>query len=443
MPLNSAPHGRVGRIGDVSYALALRGVLSRPSLDSNTWPRPDKMGSSCLASTIDALVHRLVGMCLDRASYFALKGMRRTFQACIYPCQLYGASSDPPGLVRSLVLSLDRDEKGGGLHPNSGSPPQLRPPGRRSPVFLKIADFPLPARRGSGGFDIYRPLSASSAGKNAMPLSRKKSCARCRRAKARCDQGFPSCSRCYDKGQRCDYEGDGPRVIPYMWMPAAMDMAPAEILPLEQDQVCDVTACPPVLDVAAQPAWFDVDAPDFLECLKMGSFGPSLTLPSLQEASPSNAPLFETPTGSVQDSISTTAAVINAEPKQVQAVTPNSRGTLRRRIRLEHNILSNILVGQLTSYPKMMIEGDVLPPFICPPCFTQEHLSPECGEQGHHRCLPEDLAVCAGLVRMYYDRTASSSAFVWKSIYDECYKLHDNVGVAVVGRRRGLSNRKR
>lgn len=265
-----------------------------------------------------------------------------------------------------------------------------------------------------------------------MPLSRKKSCVRCRQARARCDQGFPSCSRCYGKAQRCEYEGDGPRVAPYTWLPVAMNTGAGELLPTSQDEASSLTASTSVLTVPAEPDWFEVEAPDFLDCLKMDSVGPLLTLPPGEDTSPPDPPFFGTLSASSRDSIST-SAIINAEPRQVQAVTPTSRGILRRRVWLEHNVLSSILVGQLTSYPKMMIEGDTLPPFICPPCFTHEHLAPECGEQGHHRCLPEDLAVCAGLVRMYYDRTASSSAFVWKSIYDECHKLHDNVGIPQLG----------
>ncbi|KAH8680853.1 hypothetical protein BX600DRAFT_4824 [Xylariales sp. PMI_506] len=46
-----------------------------------------------------------------------------------------------------------------------------------------------------------------------MPISRKKSCAQCRAAKARCSLEQPTCSRCTDRDLRCDYASAFPRRI--------------------------------------------------------------------------------------------------------------------------------------------------------------------------------------------------------------------------------------
>ena len=85
----------------------------------------------------------------------------------------------------------------------------------------------------------------------------------------------------------------------------------------------------------------------------------------------------------------------------------------------------------MTSYPRMLVEGETLPPFVHPPCHygALEHMAPECGESGRHRCLPEDLSVCAGLVGMFYARTEANARFVWDSIYAEARKLRDAVCV--------------
>lgn len=46
-----------------------------------------------------------------------------------------------------------------------------------------------------------------------MPIARKKSCAQCRQAKARCNLGRPICSRCTERALQCNY-GDAPPSTP-------------------------------------------------------------------------------------------------------------------------------------------------------------------------------------------------------------------------------------
>lgn len=89
--------------------------------------------------------------------------------------------------------------------------------------------------------------------------------------------------------------------------------------------------------------------------------------------------------------------------------------------------MCTILLGQVTSYPKMLIEGDALPPFIHAPCRIEDGMALECGERGSHQCLPRELAICAGLVDMYYSRTKANADFVWTSIYQERARLQQEV----------------
>lgn len=89
--------------------------------------------------------------------------------------------------------------------------------------------------------------------------------------------------------------------------------------------------------------------------------------------------------------------------------------------------LTSIVLGQIASYPQMMIEGEQLPPFIQPPCHVDEELAQDCAESGKHRCLPKDLAVCASLVQMFSERTATNTSFSWNSIYAEVERLRQEV----------------
>jgi hypothetical protein len=106
---------------------------------------------------------------------------------------------------------------------------------------------------------------------------------------------------------------------------------------------------------------------------------------------------------------------------------PMDQRTLMRRGVHKSCPLTSIVMGQIAAYPKMMIEGDHLPPFIQPPCHIDEELAQDCAECGKHRCLPKDLAVCASLVRMFYERTAANAAFGWNSIYAEGERLRQEV----------------
>ncbi|RFU80706.1 hypothetical protein TARUN_1475 [Trichoderma arundinaceum] len=66
-----------------------------------------------------------------------------------------------------------------------------------------------------------------------MPISRKKTCVQCRRAKTRCSLTLPRCTRCVDKSLSCEYAlVTVPRMVPYsVTNPQSEDLrdAPAEL----------------------------------------------------------------------------------------------------------------------------------------------------------------------------------------------------------------------
>jgi hypothetical protein len=105
------------------------------------------------------------------------------------------------------------------------------------------------------------------------------------------------------------------------------------------------------------------------------------------------------------------------------------QGTFQRRNVIRHCLSSSIVLGQLTSFSKMMIQGHRLPPFLSPPCQLREEMVFDCTRSRKHQCLPKVLAICAGLVQMFYSRTPENADFVWKTIYAEKDRLHREVRV--------------
>ncbi|KAK5996384.1 hypothetical protein PT974_01718 [Cladobotryum mycophilum] len=86
----------------------------------------------------------------------------------------------------------------------------------------------------------------------------------------------------------------------------------------------------------------------------------------------------------------------------------------RRRSFHQGSLTASMLLSQLIDYTRRMADGKRLPPFIHPPCsLSHEH---ECPPDTPHRCLPEILAVCSSLTKLFYSGTQVSHAFVWQQI---------------------------
>ncbi|CAH0027958.1 unnamed protein product, partial [Clonostachys rhizophaga] len=94
---------------------------------------------------------------------------------------------------------------------------------------------------------------------------------------------------------------------------------------------------------------------------------------------------------------------------------------------VDNRITTELLLGQLLSYPSMMIGGGRLPPFIFPPCGTGGlAASNKCSSNGLHKCLPESLAICSSLVQSFESRTQGSVEFIWRTILSELERFnHD------------------
>ncbi|KAB5542573.1 hypothetical protein GE09DRAFT_1225496 [Coniochaeta sp. 2T2.1] len=107
------------------------------------------------------------------------------------------------------------------------------------------------------------------------------------------------------------------------------------------------------------------------------------------------------------------------------SITESRLLSQRKTTTAETFFTAKVLLGQIRQYPRMMIEGKRLPPFIHPKCASGNWSAYSCASEEKHVCLPEVLAVCANLVHMFYGRTPASSRFVWETIYKHQKKLHN------------------
>ncbi|TDZ71738.1 hypothetical protein CTRI78_v001961 [Colletotrichum trifolii] len=117
------------------------------------------------------------------------------------------------------------------------------------------------------------------------------------------------------------------------------------------------------------------------------------------------------------------------EPDILLSIVPkrlysNGPFGLRARKATPAYFTSKVLLGQLLAYPSMLAKGSRLPPFIFPRCVLEGMISvTDCSSRGYHQCLPEVLAICCSLVQSFEARTPGSTAFVWRTIYGEIYRI--------------------
>ncbi|KAL7936462.1 hypothetical protein V8C35DRAFT_295553 [Trichoderma chlorosporum] len=300
-----------------------------------------------------------------------------------------------------------------------------------------------------------------------MPFSRQKSCTHCRQSKLRCNRATPTCSRCAERNLACDI-----RVIhvsPYSASRRSnvprLDIVDVEGLDYQHS---DFGVPPALFDAVSTGAgvtlsdenvssdWISTNSlePGQFKSksldLEIGNFGPNtfedqFGLQMMSESECSGQNVVETWTSACAANSGDSVPISNWDPPSLSnksssecnitsyddmtsaviVQTSSAQGSLRSRPVLKGCMLTNMVLGQITGYPKMLILGDRLPPFIHAPCYTDERLSPECGEMGKHQCLPKRLAICASLVDMFYSRTDASADFVWQTIYSEGQRLRE------------------
>lgn len=302
-----------------------------------------------------------------------------------------------------------------------------------------------------------------------MPISRKKSCAHCRQSKLRCNLDTPSCSQCMRRRFKCVYDGrDSERLAPYSFQASSTSTASIsdQFPPVDTlagvhafDDLDIISGTATSLDATVREDdalldfdggglpfdWMPLRGPSYSGLESPKSFETNtIELPSFKSREAFYNPLKQQYTTALDAEVQhhRHGGIVNLELSQgdtgealnpsygAELVSTNASSdqkVLRRRIFLKDCVLTSVVLGQLTGYPKMMLEGELLPPFIQPPCHYDEEQAPACRIAGRHKCLPEILAICAGLVDMFYSRTQASEQYVWKMIYAERARLRKKV----------------
>ena len=284
----------------------------------------------------------------------------------------------------------------------------------------------------------------------------------CRRSKLRCDQAVPTCSRCTHHAVQCSYEKETAinSWQPYQSTPRSSQRFATEFQQLEEilgesATFGDSSALLGDLDTdfsgestinPRDTLQLDWATPDFNMNTLDGSKTPSPIFSALPYTSSTNSGSNISKETSTFTSTSVADPLENTTDDPLPWLRPvssttdccaptrtlernPSRQMLKPRSVLQHCALSSVLVGQLTSYPKMMFEGGSLPPFIHPPCYLEEALAPDCIERQRHQCLPRELAICSSLVEMFHSATPATTGYVWKTIYAEGDRIKREVSV--------------
>ncbi|KAH8820199.1 hypothetical protein F5884DRAFT_763206 [Xylogone sp. PMI_703] len=284
-----------------------------------------------------------------------------------------------------------------------------------------------------------------------MPFSRKKSCSACRSARARCNRATPSCHRCLRRNLQCDYHGCASEIRALYSQHSPANQVPASgpsenrqsifsLGPIANLHGFDVlpTSSPAETalgyeqdhshewNLSDENATSALIGAQSLELLPHMASPPVMTLESNLPEQDINFPYVMIPAlpelPLVDSNIWFSSNAVNSTA--IARRSDSSKQALHPRYSDRACLATTVVLGQLSAYPKMMVNGSHLPPFIYPRCTLNEGVITECTENGKHHCLPEPLAICAGLVQMFYSRTAGNTGFVWKTIYAEQARLH-------------------
>ena len=278
-----------------------------------------------------------------------------------------------------------------------------------------------------------------------MPTPRRKSCGHCRTAKARCSLTVP-CERCADRSLNCDYGSAGLTYQPYR-VPASTSEGERYLRTgLSSNNAHDSGRVAEIVDSqvnggGARFATPRTTAPlDPSETLLEGDvasdFFSSVYANANTPFQPGCSSIFGTGGGTDLLGSSYTATDNMFMPNidlslstRLESITDSRLLSQRNTTTPETSLTAKALLGQIRQYPRRMIEGKRLPPFIHPKCAFGNCSAYDCTSEEKHVCLPEILAVCANLIHMFYNRTPASSRFVWETIYKHQKKLHNEVRV--------------
>lgn len=280
-----------------------------------------------------------------------------------------------------------------------------------------------------------------------MPVPRKRSCAQCRRAKARCSLTAPKCMRCISRHLDCDYSAAGtPGLSSSSWEGAIV----GSVQPGADSEQFDMTFLD--LEGTAGMQW---DAEPFPSCSRNfprrtpSAFGGRdhsfhfgdrliqnldvLNQPWSQQPFAPTLPTAETQQPRIQElqeDISPESYLTELSKMLFMADFPAPPWPSPKTIPLRlHNLLSrrpvetigstltaNYLFSIIQSYPEMLSTSQS-PPFVHR-YFTDLNSD-----------LPVPLANCMSFMPMLRSKTPASEKFVHKTLFLEAQRLHNEVSL--------------
>ncbi|KAK1479856.1 hypothetical protein CCUS01_00410 [Colletotrichum cuscutae] len=296
-----------------------------------------------------------------------------------------------------------------------------------------------------------------------LAASRKKSCVLCRTSKARCSLGTP-CRRCEERDLRCRYDHIPKQSAGYRSLrPAetiadrgvhgALDQLPngtESLIRIERDGLLPGDHPRPEREpsmdwsnlLSTEIATIPLDSDPILQrqLLSPNPFSLSFDSPQLRQTvlggagvpwQRSNSSLFGPEDLGDLGVMEDTEYQGHEHPSSEIQLHGAFRDCPARKIRPFYQdkplvpritktvatcFTARVLLGQILSYPKMMIKGGRMPPFVFSSCAIDgsESIAGCCGKE-LHQCLPEPLAICCNLVQSFYQRTPGSAAFVWRT----------------------------
>ncbi|KAI0156878.1 hypothetical protein GGR57DRAFT_462593 [Xylariaceae sp. FL1272] len=297
-----------------------------------------------------------------------------------------------------------------------------------------------------------------------MPVSRKKSCQQCRMAKARCSLE-QICQRCLQRGLFCEYVAGTPRWDPYgstnlagtaPWTASTMPAPFTSFLGgLRSDEQgipqnlidTNITGQAPASTVLASDSIQVVEAQETIHqqpeepgenaalSTSSAAIGYAPREASLFFPWSDSTSLFSTLpkmdlnlTGRLSPLVATPAEIAEEGGKITVVYGLRYEQFLRPRkeTNLQRALMLRIVLGQVQDFPRRLIHGSRLPPFIHPQCALNNRLPRECiAKNGSHQCFPEPLAICASLTQLFFSRSGGhSTSYVWKLIYAEQKRLY-------------------
>ncbi|KAK0377472.1 hypothetical protein CLIM01_05134 [Colletotrichum limetticola] len=272
-----------------------------------------------------------------------------------------------------------------------------------------------------------------------MPNFRRKSCHQCRSSKLACDRRQPRCSRCEQRNWLCCYSLLS-KPTPYLEnryrqlrSPQLCTTGPSsELSPLDNSSIeTAITTSTRELNDRRSASGFDPtdtidDIGDFGWAAVSANttddaFWPDDVLGNCAKLPPT-APIADMSPDIVTNIIAdiNTQISIRANFELSMLVDIDHLLRPRKHKTAEALLTSKMMLGSMRKYPAMLISDLNLPPFISSPCFGDEIL---CRQSGIHQCLPQPLAACASIVRMFPSDSLRDRSFAWKTIYMEQQRL--------------------